>query len=105
MDKLINKAAAHGHEIRKGKAIDMDKFLQDMDQMYIIDLQTTANCFADPDDAWMESLNDYKRVEAELETLKLLGYIDADEFKALLETALEMRGTYVKNRVTENKED
>ena len=38
MDKLINKAAAHGHEIRKGKAIDMDKFLQDMDQMYIIDL-------------------------------------------------------------------
>ena len=105
MDKLINKAAAHGHEIRKGKAIDMDKFLQDMDQMYIIDLQTTANTFADPDDAWMESLNDYKKVEAELETLKLLGYIDADEFKALLETALEMRGTYVKNRVTENKED
>lgn len=105
MDKLINKAAAHGHEIRKGKAIDMDKFLQDMDQMYIIDLQTTANCFTDPDDAWMESLNDYKKVEAELETLKLLGYIDGDEFKALLETALEMRTTYVKNRVTENKED
>ena len=105
MDKLINKAAAHGHEIRKGKAIDMDKFLQDMDQMYIIDLQTTANCFEDPDDAWMESLNDYKKVEAQLETLKLLGYIDGDEFKALLDTALEMRNTYVKNRVTENKED
>lgn len=105
MDKLINKAAAHGHEMRKGKTIDMDKFLQDMDQMYIIDLQTTANCFENPDDAWMESLNDYKRVEAELETLKLLGYIDADEFKALLGTALEMRNTYVKNRITENKED
>ena len=105
MDKLINKAAAHGHEIRKGKAIDMDKFLQDMDQMYIIELQTTANTFADPDDAWMESLNDYKYVEAQLETLKLLEYIDADEFKALLDTALEMRNTYVKNRATENKED
>lgn len=105
MDKLLNKAATHGHEIRKGKAIDMDKFLQDMDQMYIIDLQTTANTFADPDDAWMESLNDYQKVETQLETLKLLGYIDADEFKALLETALEMRNTYVKNRVTENKED
>lgn len=105
MDKLLNKAAAHGHEIRKGKTIDMDKFLQDMDQMYIIDLQTTANTFADPDDAWMESLNDYQKVETQLETLKLLGYIDADEFKALLETALEMRNTYVKNRVTENKED
>lgn len=105
MDKLINKAAAHGHEIRKGKAIDMDKFLQDMDQMYIIDLQTTANTFADPDDAWMESLNDYQKVKAQLETLKLLGYIDADEFKALLETAFEMRNTCVKNRVTENKED
>lgn len=105
MDKLINKAAAHGHEIRKGKAIDMDKFLQDMDQMYIIDLKTTANTFPDPDDAWMESLNDYRQVEAQLETLKLLGYIDADEFKALLDTALEMRNTHVKNRVTENKED
>ena len=53
----------------------------------------------------MESLNDYQKVEAQLETLKLLGYIDGDEFKALLETALEMRNTYVKNRVTENKED
>ena len=105
MDKLINKAAAHGHEIRKGKTIDMDKFLQDMDQMYIIDLQTTANTFADQDDAWMESLNDYNKVEAQLETLKLLGYIDADEIKALLDTALEMRNTYVKNRITENKED
>ena len=96
MDKLINKAAAHGHEIRKGKAIDMDKFLQDMDQMYIIDLQTTANTFIDCDDVWAESYNDYLKVEAQLETLKLLGYIDGDEFKALLETALEMRNTYVK---------
>lgn len=105
MDKLLNKDAAGGHEIRKGKAIDMDKFLQDMDQMYIIDLQTTANTYIDCDDAWAESFNDYQKVEAQLETLKLLGYIDGDEFKALLETALEMRNTYVKNRVTENKED
>lgn len=104
MDKLLKKAAQHGHEIRKGKAIDMDKFLQDVDQMYIIDLQTTANTYIDYD-AWVESFNDYQKVETQLETLKLLGYIDGDEFKALLETALEMRNTYVKNRVTENKED
>lgn len=106
MDKLINKTAAHGHEMRKGKTVDMDKILQDMDQMYIIDLQTTANTFMDCDDVWSESFNDYRRVEAKLEMLELLGYIDEEELKALIKTALEMRRTYTrKNRVTENKED
>ena len=90
MDSKLTKVNQEP-EYRKGKTVNMDKYLAEMDDMYMIELNATVKTFDTYDEVSNETYNDYKEVCAELKALFLLGYIDDFEYKALINTALDMR--------------
>ena len=105
MDKLIKD---NNNEYRQGKVINIIKYLDELENDFIINLRATCDVYDSYDAAYFEAESDYTEVSAELKALKLLGYIDAEEFKAMLAKAIDIKNEILddyKNRITENKED
>lgn len=91
MDNLLNKKKDYRDELRKGKVVNMDNFLSEMDSEYIADLDGSISSFDNYDAISHETFNDYLVISGKLEILHILGYLDEEELNAIRQTAAEMR--------------
>lgn len=91
MDNLLNKTATHGHEMRKGIVIDMDKFLEDLDRSYACDLKASIEAYDDYETVSAETYNDLNNVKQTLGLMKLLGYLTDYEHDEIVKVAEEIR--------------
>lgn len=89
MDNLFKEKSAG--VMREGIKINMEVYLGDLDNEYLVNLDATISSYDNYDEVSAETYNDYKIVCAKLELLTYLGYMDAEELVAMRQTAAEMR--------------
>lgn len=89
MDNLFKEKSAG--VMRKGIKINMEVYLGDLDNEYLVNLDATISSYDNYGEVSSETYNDYKIVCAKLELLTFLGYMDAEELVAMRQTAAEMR--------------
>ena len=91
MDKLIEKKKEYRAEMRKGREVDMERFLGELDSEYITDLEGSLSSFDDYMSISAETYNDYKVVAGKLYVLRELDYLTEKECDEMVKTAYEMR--------------
>ena len=77
--------------MRKGIKLNMEEFLGQLDDLYLIDLDASILSYATYEEISSETYNDYKLTCARLELLNQLGYLDEEETDIMRQTAAEMR--------------
>ena len=89
MDNLFKEKSAG--VMRKGIKLNMEEFLGQLDDLYLIDLDASILSYATYEEISSETYNDYKLTCARLELLNQLGYLDEEETDIIRQTAAEMR--------------
>ena len=89
MDNLFKEKSVG--VMRKGIKLNMEEFLGQLDDLYLIDLDDSILSYATYEEISSETYNDYKLTCARLELLNQLGYLDEEETDIMRQTAAEMR--------------
>ena len=103
MDNLINKVSPDSREIRTGKAIDMDAYLEDIDKEYACDLKASIEAYDDYETVSAETYNDLLNVKTALAILEHLGYLTRHEHDEIVKVAEEIRLIALKELEREEK--
>ena len=101
----IKRVAVHGREMRRGKTIDLEAFLEEMYEELECDLKASVETFETYHEVSEETQLDVSRVTYQLDMLKRLDYIDVDEFEAMVNYAKEKRFGYLKELEGKDEED
>lgn len=88
---MDNVKMENAPDLRTGKTINIEEFLDEMYNEYKIDLCASIESFDGYDEVSVETYNDYKTVCIKLEMLEILRYLDKEELDAMRQTAAEMR--------------
>lgn len=76
---------------RAGFRVNVLDVLQDLENKYRTNLNTTVEVFTTYDEVSNETINDNQIFIAELDLMRKLGYINEDEFEAMVPIADEIR--------------
>ena len=101
----IKRVAVHGREMRRGKTIDLEAFLEELYEELECDLNATVETFETYHEVSEETQLDVSRVTYQLDMLKRLDYIDADEFENMVNYAKEKRFDYLNALEAKDEKD
>ena len=101
----IKRVAVHGREMRRGKTIDLEAFLEEMYEELECDLKASVETFETYHEVSEETQLDVSRVTYQLDMLKRLDYIDSDEFENMVNYAKEKRFDYLKALEAKDEKD
>lgn len=76
---------------RAGFRVNVLDVLQDLENKYRTNLNTTVEVFTTYDEVSNETINDSQIFIAELDLMRKLGYINEDEFEAMVPIAGDIR--------------
>ena len=90
---------------RTGYRLNILDILQDLEDKYRSNLKATVDCFEGYEEISNETINDNQIFIAELHVLLTCGYINEDEFEAMVPIADEIRMNILKNLEKEGATD
>lgn len=90
---------------RAGFRVNVLDVLQDLENKYRTNLNTTVEVFNTYDEVSNETINDNQIFIAELDLMRKLGYINEDEFEAMVPIAADIRMNILENLEKEGAKD
>lgn len=90
---------------RAGFRVNVLDVLQDLENKYRTNLNTTVEVFNTYDEVSNETINDNQIFIAELDLMRKLGYINEDEFEAMVPIADEIRMNILEKLEKEGAKD